>query len=89
VTVLDISLTGCLVRAEQRLDAGSIHELELQLEGQPLAARARVSEASVDGAAAEGAPRYLVGLEFLGLGAREEALLRGFLETARPRHDGT
>jgi c-di-GMP-binding flagellar brake protein YcgR len=88
VTAVDISLTGCLVRAAHNLDAGSIHELELELPGERLSTPARVSETSLDGTAQGDTPRYLVGLEFLGLGARQEALLRGFLETEMARRDG-
>jgi hypothetical protein len=87
VTALDISLTGCLVRADQNLGAGSIHELELQLGTEALDARVRVTETSLDGTAEDGAPRLLIGLEFLGLGARQEARLRDLLEQGRSQSD--
>ena len=89
VTALDISLTGCLVRADHNLDAGSIHELELELDPETLATRVRVTETSVDGAADREGPRFLIGLEFLGLGARQEAQLRGFLDKSRERRDAS
>jgi hypothetical protein len=87
VTAVDISLTGCLVRADQNLEAGSIHDLELELHPEKLATRARVTESSVDGAAEREGPRFLIGLEFLGLGAVQEAQLRGFLDRSRARRD--
>lgn len=92
VTVVDLSLTGCLLRCEAPLDAGSIHDLELPLAGSALLAKARVTESSRDGdAVAEGGPqRFLVGLEFVQLKARDQAGLRAFLDQearrcARPR----
>jgi hypothetical protein len=87
VTALDISLTGCLVRADQNLGAGSIHDLELQLGTETLDTRVRVTETSLDGTAENGAPRFLIGLEFLGLGARQEARLRDLLEQGRSQRD--
>ena len=87
VTALDISLTGCLVRADQNLEVGSIHELELALGAQALETRVRVTESSLDGTAGDGVPRYLIGLEFLGLGARQEASLREFLDQGRSHRD--
>jgi PilZ domain-containing protein len=82
VTVVDLSLTGCLLRLEAPLDAGSIHDLELPLSGSALQAKGRVTESSQDGdAVAEGGPaRFLVGLEFLQLKAQDQAGLRAFLD---------
>jgi len=82
VTVVDLSLTGCLLRLEAPLDAGSIHDLELPLSGSALQAKGRVTESSQDGdAVAEGGPaRFLVGLEFLQLKAQDHAGLRAFLD---------
>jgi len=85
VTALDISLTGCLVRADQNLEAGSIHDLELALGPETLETRVRVTETSVDGTAEDGGPRFLIGLEFLGLGPRQEARLRDLLDQSRPQ----
>jgi c-di-GMP-binding flagellar brake protein YcgR len=87
VTALDISLTGCLVRADQNLEAGSIQELELALGSETIETRVRVTETSVDGAADDGGPRFLIGLEFLGLGARQETRLRDFLDESRSHRD--
>ena len=87
VTALDISLTGCLVRADQNLEAGSIHDLELALASGTLETRVRVTEASVDGTAEDGGPRFLIGLEFLGLGARQQAQLRDLLDRSRSHRD--
>lgn len=79
-TAIDLSLNGCLLRLEQPLEAGSIHDLELPLSASgALRAKARVTESSRDGAAPAGTPGFLVGLEFLQLSARDEAGLRAFL----------
>lgn len=86
VTVLDLSVSGCLVQCDARLDPGAILDLSLQLEDGPLSAKVRVMEASLDGEAAAGEPqRCLAGLEFLGLPAREEGRLRRLLEVERRR----
>ena len=82
VAVVDLSLTGCLLRSEAPLDVGSIHDLELPLAGSALLAKARVTESSRDGAAAaEGGPqRFLIGLEFVQLKAQDQADLLAFLD---------
>lgn len=82
VTVIDLSLSGCLLRSGASLDVGSIHDLELPLAGSALLAKARVTESSRDGAeAALGAPqRFLVGLEFVQLKAQDQPRLRAFLD---------
>lgn len=82
VTVVDLSLTGCLVRSPAPLDAGSIHDLELPLASGALLAKARVTESSRDGAAeADGGPqRFLVGLEFVQLKAHDQVGLLAFLD---------
>jgi hypothetical protein len=82
VTVVDLSLTGCLLRSDAPLLLGSIHDLELPLSGSPLQAKARVTESSQDGdAVAQGGPaRFLVGLEFVQLKAQDQAGLRAFLD---------
>jgi hypothetical protein len=86
VTVVDLSLTGCLAQCEARLDPGAIFDLSLRLDDGPLPAKVRVTEASVDGASTGSqAPRHLAGLEFLGLPVREEQRLRRFLEGERRR----
>jgi PilZ domain-containing protein len=86
IGVLELSLTGCLVRCGALLERGAILDLEIALEDGPLTAKVRVADASVDGAAAGGdRPGCLAGLEFLGLPAREAARLRRFLDEERRR----
>jgi hypothetical protein len=86
VTVVDLSLTGCLVRCGSLLDQGAILDLDLHVTPDAIGAKVRVTGASLDGAApADGPPQYLTGLQFLGLSAREEARLRHFLEEERRR----
>ena len=84
--MLDLSLTGCLVRCGAALDQGAILDLDLRLDPDPFAAKVRVTGASLDGSSLAGEPpRYLAGLAFLGLPAREEARLRRFLQEERRR----
>ena len=80
VTVVDLSLTGCLARCPAALDSGSIHDLRLLLGKAPFDAKAQVTGASVDGMADAAGPHFLVGFHFLRLNARDEAALRGFLD---------
>lgn len=86
VTVLDVSLTGCLVQCGSLLDPGAILDLKLALDQGPLAAKVRVAESYVDGAAAAPGPqRFLAGLEFLSLPAQEATRLLRFLDEERRR----
>lgn len=86
VTLLDLSLTGCLVQCDALLDPGAILDLELSLDGEPFLAKVRVADSSLDGATVPQGPKhFLAGLEFLGLPAREETRLRRFLEDERRR----
>jgi len=86
VTVVDLSVTGCLVRCDALLDHGAILDLELRLGEDPLGTRVRVADAYLDGSRTEGETgRYLAGLEFLGLPPREAAHLRRFLDDERRR----
>jgi hypothetical protein len=86
VTLVDLSVTGCLVRMAEPLDNGSIHDLEVRLPGGGVQAKARVTEASRDGANAAGdVARFLVGLDFFQVSARDQASLRGFLESEARR----
>lgn len=86
VTVLDLSLTGCLVRCDALLEPGAILDLEVLLLPEPLHAKVRVADSSVDGSAgAARAEPYLAGLEFLGLAPRESDRLRRFLDEERRR----
>jgi len=84
VDVVDLSLTGCLVRSPNALDAGAILDLALTLRADPFRAKVRVVESSLDGAGApQSGTRYLAGLEFVALSAREELRLRRFLDDER------
>jgi PilZ domain-containing protein len=86
VKVLDLSGSGCLVRCDASLDPGAIFDLQLRLEPESLTAKVRVTNSCLDGDVAAGEPsRYLAGLEFLSLSAREQAALRRFLEDERRR----
>jgi PilZ domain len=88
VNVVELSLTGCLLRCGTLLDLGAILDLEIALDDGPMTAKVRVADASVDGAAAGGdRPGCLAGLEFLGLPAREAARLRHFLDDERRRRN--
>lgn len=90
VRVLDLSLTGCLVRCRTPLDCGAIRDLRLLLGGGgPLTAKVRVRDVSRDGSAAPGETLFLTGLEFLALPAREALRLRVFLDAARRRARGS
>ena len=85
VTVIDLSVTGCLVQCGALLDQGAILDLDLDVGGEPLASKVRVAESYVDGAAAEPAAGYLAGLEFLGLPPQCAARLRRYLDEERRR----
>ena len=86
VTVVDLSLGGCLVRCDRPLSAGTVLDLRLDLGGRPFEAKVKAAESSVDGASlSEPRPRYLAGLEFLSLPADEELRLRSFLDAERRR----
>jgi hypothetical protein len=80
VTVVDLSVTGCLVQCGARFDPGAILDVEIALDGDKIGGKVRVRDAFLDGASPAGlAPRYLVGLEFLGLPAQQATRLRLFL----------
>jgi hypothetical protein len=86
VTVIDLSLTGCLARCPTPLDHGAILDLRLALEDGPLDVKVRVREASLDGESLPGeSPHYLTGFEFLGLPAKDAARLRQLLDAERRR----
>lgn len=86
MSVIDLSLTGCLVRCGSALDHGAILDLQFELQQDPFGAKVQVTESSLDGASSTEEPAsYLAGLAFLGLPAREEARLRRFLEDERRR----
>ncbi len=81
-------MIGCLLRSTAALDSGAVVDLVIDLPDGPLAAKARVAEASVDGASLPEGGSFLAGLEFLGLGARDEGRLRAFVEEAGRRRRG-
>ena len=85
VTIVDVSLTGCLVQCGSLLDPGAILDLKFALDPDPLAAKVRVADSYLDGGAPAESPRYLAGLEFLSLPPREATRLRRFLEEERRR----
>jgi hypothetical protein len=91
ITVVDLSMTGCLVRCGTLLKPGAILDFEMTLDDGPLVAKVRVADASVDGAGAEAADDTsgcLAGLAFLGLPPLEDARLRRFLDEERRRRRG-
>jgi hypothetical protein len=89
VTVVDLSLTGCLVRCDTALDTDQVLDLRTDLGSAPFTAKVRVMESYLDGSTGSGAPpRYLAGLAFLGLQAQEAAHLRRFLDEERRRRRG-
>lgn len=86
VTVVDLSLTGCLVRCDALLDHGTILDLRLRLGGDPFEVKVRVTESYVEGASLSAErPAYLAGLQFLSLPVTDEERLRRFLEAERRR----
>ena len=86
ITVIDVSLTGCLVRCGNLLKPGAILDFEMDLDDGPVTTKVRIADASVDGAASgESGQGCLAGLEFLGLPPREDARLRRFLDEERRR----
>jgi hypothetical protein len=85
---LDVSMVGCLLRCEAGLDSGAVVDLQIDLPDGPLRTKARVAQSSVDGDSLPGPPRYLNGLEFLGLAAADEPRLRSFIEAESRRSAG-
>lgn len=86
VAVLDLSATGCLTRGPAAFEQGAILDLEVALPGGAWCSKVRVSSCALDGtAAASEGPRYLVGLEFLGLSAQDADVLRRFLAEEQRR----
>ena len=85
VTVVDLSVTGCLAECGTLLDPGAILDLAMDIGAPALEARVKVAESYVDGTAPETAPRFLAGLEFLGLTPHAADRLRRFLDEERRR----
>jgi hypothetical protein len=79
VSVLDLSLGGCLLQTPGGFDSGTIVDVGVDVGARRLTAKARVVDVSLDGASLPSTMRYLVGLQFLGLPARDESELRHFL----------
>jgi hypothetical protein len=89
VLVLDLSVTGCLARVATAPARGAILDLTVELEGETLAGKVRVTGSYLDGSMAVDAPRrHLCGLEFLALHHAEEARLRRFLDDEKRRRRG-
>ena len=88
VVVVDMSVTGCLVQCGALLDKGAILGLAVEIGGPVLDARIKVAESYVDGSAPDDAPRYLAGVEFLGLMPHAADRLRRFLDEERRRRLG-
>jgi hypothetical protein len=86
--VVDASLMGCLLRCDTDLDAGAVVDLLLELPDGPVRTKARVAQSSLDGQSMPGPPRYLAGVQFLGLAAADEPRLRSFLESQSKRRTG-
>jgi hypothetical protein len=77
---VDLSVLGCLLRCESPLDPGAVVDLHLELPSGAVRAKARVAASSLDGASLPASPQaFLVGLEFMGLGAADGARLRAFV----------
>lgn len=83
VGVLDLSLSGCLVRCPGHLGAGEILDLRLALGDETVVAKVQVADSSVDGAG--DSPGFLVGLRFFALQVDDERRLRAFIEGERRR----
>jgi hypothetical protein len=87
--VVDLSLLGCLVRSATVLDGGAVVDLHFELPDGPLRTKARVAEASVDGASLPAdRPSFLTGFEFLTLGATDQDRLRRFVQSESRRRRG-
>jgi hypothetical protein len=86
VRLVDLSLTGCLVRCDALLEPGAILDLRLQLADETLTAKVRVVDSSLDGSvAAEASSGAMAGLDFVSLAAQDQTRLRRFLEEERRR----
>ena len=85
VTVVDLSLTGCLVRGTRALEPGAIFDLRVPLPAFEMVAKVRIADCSRDGTSPGDAPVWLSGIEFLTLSVEHRDHLRHFLEGARRR----
>lgn len=84
VGIVDLSLGGCLLQCPSALDGGVIIDIKINIPGQSLALKGRVVHSSLDGMSLD-THRYLVGLEFMTLPAREEQDLRLYLDAVGRR----
>ena len=90
VTVVDLSMTGCLVHCDALLVHGAILDLAIGEDDAAIATKVRVAESCLDGSAAGPSPRYLAGLEFIALTPSASDRLRRLLadeRRSRPRAD--
>ena len=79
--MLDLSVSGCLVRCGQGFDLDAILDLSLEVGGEAVAAKVRVMDSSIDGSAPADQPEvHLIGLEFLALPAGAEQQIRRVIE---------
>jgi c-di-GMP-binding flagellar brake protein YcgR len=85
VSLLDLSLSGCLTRCTKAVEPGAIFDLRVPLPTFELRAKARVADCSRDGASPEEAPTWLAGIEFLAVSVEQLEQLRLFIAEARPR----
>jgi hypothetical protein len=85
VSLLDLSLSGCLTRCTKPVEPGAIFDLRVPLPSFELIAKARVADCSRDGASPEEAPTWLAGIEFLAVSVDQLERLRVFIAEARPR----
>ena len=85
IRLVDLSLTGCLVRCDALLEPGAILDLRLEIAGAPLTAKVRVIDSSLDGSVAAERASAMAGLDFVSLAAQDQTRLRRFLEDERRR----
>ena len=85
VGILDVSLSGCLVRCPKPLSPGEILDLHLPLGEGSVIAKVQVADSAVDGASPESEPWFLVGMRFFQLPAQDQARLRVFIDAQRRR----
>jgi len=81
VEVLDLSVSGCLVRCDHGFDLDAILDLSLEVAGEALTAKVRVMDSSIDGSTPADQPEeHLIGLEFLALPAGAQQQIRRVVE---------
>jgi hypothetical protein len=86
VEVLDLSVTGCLVRCRTPFDPGMVLDLEIRIGAECLRSKARIVETSVDGESlGRHTKRHLIGLSFLATPSADEYVLRRFLRDQQSR----